>query len=594
MIKDANDLLQAWQAEGVSADEQRQRVEVLLREAPTLAEVAAEWAGQQEGPDRDAALRSAFGVIALMGRVERSQYRSRLAKLLGVGIREFNDIAKSAKEERGKAVEKGEAIAILGGFIQGWLIEYLYDPESGEARFAYRDPSGKVGVSDELVIEGKRYVPRPPNSLIRDGGVLFASDLGPLKGTRELTALIERFINEHYLLESGYLAKIISYYVLLTWVYDCFNALPYLRVMGEAGAGKSELMRRVGAICYRMMSASGASTAASFFRATELYRGTVFIDEADLHDGGDMANDLVKFLNLGAMRGNPIWRLEETFAPDGSRSFEPATFQTFCPKLIAMRKDFRDDAVGSRCLTIKLMPREPIELRARGIKLYMDDEFRRKATILRNLLLRWRLHVWQPEIEVGEEFMDLEISSRLNQVTMPLKALARDDPELRDEIERFLRRYNEEMVLSRSMTIAARVVEAMWQIYIFPDLRALYLKAQADGNAEFMMIGDITRIANEIIDEMNATSEEKEEEGEEEKRRFRKEALTARGVGSIIRNELQLLVGQRRGNGYPVFWDEVKMEGLAKRFGVNVEELRAKVNGEGKGREQAKQLEARF
>ncbi len=43
------------------------------------------------------------------------------------------------------------------------------------------------------------------------------------------------------------------------------------------------------------MTASGANTASTFFRATEMYRGTVFIDEADLHDGGDMSNDIVKF-----------------------------------------------------------------------------------------------------------------------------------------------------------------------------------------------------------------------------------------------------------------------------------------------------------
>ena len=357
---------------------------------------------------------------------------------------------------------------------------------------------------------------------------------------------------------------------MLTWVYDCFNALPYLRAMGEAGAGKSELMRRVGHLCYRMMSASGANTAASFFRATETYRGTVFIDEADLYDGGDMSNDLVKFLNLGAMKGNPIWRLEEVLNESGGKSYEVATFSTFCPKLIAQRRDFKDDAVGSRALTIKLAPREPIELKSRGIKLYIDEEFRAQAMAIRNLLLRWRFEMWEPEIEVSEDMMDLEVSSRLNQVTMPIKALAKDDPTLQSEIVTFLRTYNKEMVLTRSMTLGARIVEAMWKIYKDAALRAKYVFTAVKGG-EAMMIGDVTKVANDIIDEMNMM--EGEEEGEEEgsKKKKKKDSLTARGVGSLIRNELQLQAGERRGKGFPVYWDQMKMEALAKRYGVDPE-----------------------
>jgi hypothetical protein len=343
--------------------------------------------------------------------------------------------------------------------------------------------------------------------------------------------------------------------------------------MGEAGAGKSELMRRVGHLCYRMMSASGANTAASFFRATETYRGTVFIDEADLHDGGDMSNDLVKFLNLGAMKGNPIWRLEEVLNETGAKSYEVATFSTFCPKLIAQRRDFKDDAVGSRSLTIKLSPREPIELKNRGIKLYIDEEFRERARAIRNLLLRWRLEMWAPEIEVTEEHMDLEVSSRLNQVTMPIKALARDDPGLQSEIVTFLRAYNEEMTLTKSMTLGARIVEAMWRIYKSAGLKEKFVFETPKGEA--MMIGDVTKTANEIIDEMNM--EEREEEEGETKKKKKRDSLTARGVGSLIRNELQLQVGERRGKGFPVYWNGEKMGALAKRYGVDPGKMEVKV-----------------
>ena len=55
--------------------------------------------------------------------------------------------------------------------------------------------------------------------------------------------------------------------------------------------------------------------------------------------------------------------------PDGNKDWERVSFQTFCPKIWTMRKEFRDDAVGSRSLTFKLQPRETNELKAAGIPL---------------------------------------------------------------------------------------------------------------------------------------------------------------------------------------------------------------------------------
>jgi hypothetical protein len=241
------------------------------------------------------------------------------------------------------------------------------------------------------------------------------------------------------------------------------------------------------------------------------------------------------------------------------------------------------------------MTREPIELKAKGVKLYIDQDFREKALLIRNMLLRWRFQVWEEEITVDEDLMDLDISSRLNQVTMPLKALAKDDPELMAEIEKFLRQYNMEIVLSRSMTIGARIVEAMWKIYSYPDLRKELLRTTQDGDVEYIMIGDVRRVANEIMDEMNKPEGEdgglaKDASLDDGPKRKRDE-LSARGVGAIIRNELQLQVGQRRGNGYPVFWEALKMEALAKRYGVNTEELGRIREKEGQGTEDGGRVE---
>lgn len=577
--KDANDWLKRMQADQADPDKQREMVKRVLNASRTYAEHLAQRAGDLKGAERDAAIKAALDVIAQMDDEQFAMYNRQLAKAMGYGVPQLREALKQRKRATEDQAHL-RYVETLGGPIHGYLIEYLYDPKEDKASLAWRTPEGTILQGDYVDIEGDRYIPANPNRMIQDGGVLFPSELGPRKSTRELVAYVELFVNQHYLVGDKKLSRMIAYYVMLTWVYDAFNALPYLRAMGEAGAGKSELMRRVGFVCYRMMAASGANSAASFFRTVEKYRGTVFIDEADLHDGGDMTNDLVKFLNLGAMKGNPIWRLAETTNTDGEKDFETITYTTFCPKLIAMRRDFKDDAVGTRSITLKLMPREPIELVQAGVKFHINEEFRQKALHLRNMLLRWRLEKWQPEIEIDEEDIDLEISSRLNQVTLPLLAIAKDDAELKADIRRYLREYNSEMILSRSMTIEARIVEAMWKIYTEAPLRLVAMGVEPDGR-EYIYTGRIAKTANQIIDEMNKTDGEEDDEDDEDKPiRKKRTELSPHRTGKIIREVLQIKSGVKKTAGVPVYWDEIKMIALAKRYGVSIPaDYEEKTNG---------------
>ncbi len=597
-IKDANDVLQVWTAADIEPAEQRERIGQILQAAPTTVEEVCRWAGALKGAERDRGLETAFRMIGGMERLQIAQYRSKLCELMGIGIREFNDMSKAvgkAGEEAAKEVEY-----ILGGWIpdknsgasslsansersalsrpRGWLVEYLYDPETDKAAFAYRDPEGKIGKAETLEIDGVRYAPKPPDEIVRKGAVIFPSDIGKPKENLELVAIIESFIHRNYLLDNKMLGRLMAYWVMMTWIYDGLEALPYLRAMGDAGSGKSELMKRVGYLCYRLLITGGASSDSSFFRMTEMYRGTVFMDEMDLPDGGDMDNPKVKFLNLGAMRGNPIIRMEEGYNEVGNRVFLPVLNTTFCPKLICMRKDFMDEAVGTRSITIQTFEKFPEELAAAGVSLQLTEDFYIQARAIRNLLLYWRLVNWQERIQVDASLIDMHISSRLNQVTIGLKAIAKNDMEMLGDIQQFLRVYYQELMLSKNMSKTARVIEAMWKIHSYPDLRAQMVMKNGD-EREYMLVGHVTKIANEIMDVMNSLAEadESDEEGSEGQggkgKRPRRKTVSPRSVGEIIRRELQLQMGQRRGDGYPVYWDEVRMGALAKRYGVDVESL---------------------
>jgi len=568
--KDANDWLQSMITAGLAPEEQIERVRGKIDISDTWVETVCVQAGQMTGAKGDEAIRTAMALVARMDDVVIAQYRADLAKALGIGIRDFNNILKSirqtADERDLKTLVEGET---LGGVINGWLVEYLYDPASDKARLAYRSPEGEIGEKPYLDIDGVRYYPSEPNSLIKQEVVLFPSKLGGIKETRELVAIIEAYIRAVYLWPDNLWPKLVAYYVLLTWIYDAFNALPYLRAVGEAGAGKSEMMRRVGHVCYRMMTASGANTASTFFRTAEIYRGTIFIDEADLHDGGDMANDIIKFLNQGAMKGTPILRMEEGRNRDGDRVLNPQTYNTYCPKLIAMRKEFKDDAVATRSLTMKLIPREPIELKEAGVKLTMNDEMRQHAREIRNLCLRWRLANWEPEIEIDEDDVDLEISSRLNQVTTSLLRLAKGDDALKSEIQSLLRAYYADIILGRSMTVLAKVVEAVWKIYLYEDPEHHFKDADGRG---YTHPGNVAKIANELMDRENALDDEEDDA----QMPRRKRGLTSPGTGRYMKNDLGLIPGGRKNTGIAYFFDEneIRLRGLAKRYGVDVDGIR--------------------
>ncbi len=544
--------------------------EVILGESQLLIIKAMEWVAGKKGADRDKAIKTVLAYVLRMSDVDRTQYRGQMAKMLEITVREFDAMVKAIGAAQEKVKPQGDPVYTWGGHIQGYLVEYLYDPEQEVSRLAWRTPDGKIESGESVEINGQWYFAYPPNDTMRKGAVVFASELTPGKPLKELLTYIEMFLCSVYLMPSKRLARLIAYWVVLTWLYDSFETTIYLRATGGAGAGKSELMSRIGLLCYRNMRSSGAASDSSLFRMVERYRGTVFIDEADLEQS-NTEHPVVKFYNQGAMKNNPIWRTVEVRGPDGERTHEEIAFNTFCPKMIAMRADFRDDAIGSRSLTIKLVSREMTELLAARIPLSITREMREQALALQNLLLRWRLEHWQPEISVPMEFYDIQVSPRLNQVAGPLLALASEDPEQQEDIRKLLREYYRETLITLSMSLDARVLEAFWKIWKFPDLHKMLVKAE--GEEYLIKVGSITKIANEIITEMNEEDDDEEEKENEQKFRKPNKKVSPRRVGSIIREIFGMQVTERRNDGFWVYWNEAKLEGLTIKYGLKSEEI---------------------
>jgi hypothetical protein len=587
---DANDLLKRWNADGLEQAAQRATIQGMITLAQPLIERMAEEAGKlRNGLDDDETWSSEYeqaveAVVALALTLDDATlgiYKNKLARKMRILTRDFNNaLAGKKKEAKGKQKED-KAIFTFGGDVIGdTLVEYCYDPETNFSKLAVRKlPDGKPELVDQITIDNQLYKPVPPifDRMVSSGSVLFPSGLAKeLKSTREIAAMVEAFLKRNYLFDDAKIPKIISYYVMLTWLYDNFRSIPYLRARGDAGSGKSELMKRVGLVCYRLTKTNGAGTMASFFRTTETFKGTVYFDEMDLANGSGADNEVVKFINLGAMDGNPVIRLEEVIKPDGSRGYQPTPFRSFCPKLFAMRQDFDDDAVGSRSITFRLVGKEAEEMMARGIPFEINDRMDKEAIQLRNQLLTWRMwNFKQGKRDLTNDLVDVLVSSRMNQVTMPIKSLATDmngniDQEFLKQVESLLRAIHAEQVQERSMGKVARVVEAIWKIYLYPDLRVKHLHIQPDGSIR-LKVGDVTVMTNDLIEEMNSDADmerqTKQEDGEKVVAK-RKHEIQPRTVGNIIRDDLSMAMLPRTNKGFFFEWDDLKMKVYGRKYGV--------------------------
>src|ERR1041385_8692004 len=251
----------------------------------------------------------------------------------------------------------------------GRIVETVHLPEQNKCEFVvWEDEEYKIEPILKIS-ESKRLVPySADNNLIKHGVVLFPSQ--PLEyGTQaelvsEIIAFIHRYVDVSPLFET-----IASYYVLLSWVYDGFNELPYLRLRGDPGCGKTRFLLTVGSLCYKPMFASGASTVSPLFRILDAFRGTLIIDEGDFRLSDERA-EIVKILNNGNSKGFPVLRSEAS----KNKEFNPRASTVFGPKLVATRGFFEDKALESRCLTEEMGQRRlrediPISLLAS----YKDD-----------------------------------------------------------------------------------------------------------------------------------------------------------------------------------------------------------------------------
>lgn len=326
------------------------------------------------------------------------------------------------------------------------LAEVLWSPDAlPSLSWVLQDSTGTLSTRSSLAVGGKLIAPpSDTHNLLSKGIILLPTLVGEALPTVVLLGRIQSFIHSFCDLPSLW-ESIVSHYILMTWVYDRFSAVPYLRFLGEPQSGKTRCLQAASQLCYKSVVAGGSTSSSALFRLLDVWRGTFCIDEAD-YSKSDLYADIIKILNQGYTSGLCVIKSEKD-----KQTFDPRGFEVFGPKILTTRKPFEDSALESRCLTFQTGD-SPISAR---IPRQLPPSFFSEAQEIRNLCLAWRFSNFF--LIDGDQSALLALAPRLTQIAVPIWAVS-EDPEFRASFLSFLKG---ESIDQRSSTPLSVVAEAL-------------------------------------------------------------------------------------------------------------------------------------
>ena len=342
--------------------------------------------------------------------------------------------------------------SLQANFLASDLCLYEEILQGGEPAFVVYDlATGEYRTVSEVLHGGRTIVPLKGEE-IDMGAIRLPSGVAEYGNTLELLKKLEAYIYR-YLDVSGDFRKFASYYVLLSWLYDRFSTLPYLRFLGDTGVGKSRGLDVIGGVCYRATIVSGCITPAPIYRLIRRWGGTIVLDEADLRDS-DEYNEVVTILNCGFEKGRPVIRATKD-NPD-KLQYLP----TYGPKVFATRRRFKDAALEARCLT------EIMHETSRGdIPATLTSVFYKEQEDLRNRLLLFRLRNFSRVDSEDSITLDLPgIEPRLRQISACFASLFGGQPDILADYRSFIQHHQKELIDQRSSTVVGQIVQALFSL----------------------------------------------------------------------------------------------------------------------------------
>jgi hypothetical protein len=411
----------------------------------------------------------------------------------------------------------------------GAIVETIQEAPNSPTAFVISS-DGNFRITADWTREGTRYVPvSAAHNLLKHRAIKLPGAPQEYGTAIALLDEIERYATKYLALSPAFL-KIAAAYTLLSWVYDAFNELPYLRFRGDYGSGKTRALIVFGSITYKGFFASGASTVSPIFHTLDAFKGTLIFDEADFRFTDEKA-ELVKILNNGNVKGFSVLRTQVTAA----KEFEPRAFSVYGPKIIGMRGSYEDRALESRFLTEEMSGRT---LRA-DIPISLPEEQETEAHILRSKLLMYRLKE-RSHVCIDPTLVDPTLEPRMNQILLPLLSIAPNE-DARAAIRSYASLVQEGVVSDRAGSTEGQLLSVI-------------ATAMAEGEKSVLPLNDIAlAFVARFGTEYDRT-------------------ITNRYLGGVLRNRLGLPLYKTNGVIAVALKDRSRLDALFVRYGVGENE----------------------
>jgi hypothetical protein len=340
--------------------------------------------------------------------------------------------------------ESAKHIIVTGAFPPGYLepgilVETIRDPENPRLMVFLHWENGSVSTFHSIEREGQIFLPPDPTSrsfplLSLPDGVLPCGNSYELLD--EIAATISKFVK---LRPDQY--GIVAVFVMASWFPDCFEAAPYLWVVGPLGSGKTKLLKLLRALCRRGLIA-GDLWSGSVYKLVDTWDPTLIIDEFE--QGNSVANvELHRLLRTGSTPAVPTFRNGRPFSNYGL-------------KIIASRQPLADAALSNRGLTISLLPTKcdtpPLD---EATLQKVEQEFQRK-------LCMFRLQNYAAVKNFSNSPNDFnDLSPRMRQIARALAAPFLGDAGITSELLKILGEYDDEGRIERSLEPEWLVAEGL-------------------------------------------------------------------------------------------------------------------------------------
>lgn len=373
--------------------------------------------------------------------------------------------AGGAQPHKGGSARDGKGPVELRAAFElpdGRLAEIVSAPNGTGTRFClFRPGSQACAFAEQLEQAGKIIKPAASEWVKMTALLLPGEPDFSETHVRQLCADVRTYLGRWFEGEER-LLWISALYVLLTWRIHIISEVPYLRVLGEPGTGKSRWLSAMAQVCHRAVQPFVDISESSLFRLLKAVPdATLANDEADRRTTLD--DPVTQVLRAGMERGRHIWRSDPIAV---GQAHEPQAFPAFGPKLLAAARPFKDDALESRILSFSVPLREVSE----HIPLNVQTKLPAEGTALRNRLLAHRIesHAQREQFssrmaEAANKLRGEHLEGRAIQIGSALFALAEETglPPAIEACREVLRQHSHGITQGRRESLDGVIFEAL-------------------------------------------------------------------------------------------------------------------------------------